>query len=109
MYYFNSLDDLISKVLMLHLVDPYLPKFLIWLLLDTRTLSLFSLDLMAHGPNSTSLMSECGTRNRSYASECEDRSGAHPLLLPLPLKDIHTLGLPGLIKENIQHPIILEF
>ena len=109
MYYFNGLGDLISQVLMLHLVDPYLPKFFIWLLLDTRMLSLFSLDLMAHGPNSTSLMSECGTRNRSYARESGDQSGVHPLLLPLPLKDVHTLGLPGLIKENIQHSIILEF
>lgn len=73
-----------------------------------RMLSLSSLVLMVHRPNSTPLMSECRTRNIIYAREAEDHSGAHPFLL-LPFEDVHALGLPGLIKENAQHQIIFEF
>lgn len=104
MYYFNALGDLMSGVDAAS-SDPYLPKFFILLFLDTRMLSLSFLVLMVNHPNSTPLISECGTRNRIYAREAE---GAHPFLL-LPFKDVHALGLPGLIKENTQYPIIFEF
>ena len=107
MYYFNALGDLMSGVDAAS-SDPYLPKFFILLFLDTRMLSLSSLVLMVHRPSSTPLISECGTRNKIYAREAEDQSGAHPCLL-LPFKDVHALGLPGLIKENTEYPIVFEF
>ena len=107
--YYSDLGDLLSQVLIMHLVDPYpVPIFFTLLLLYTRTPSLSSLGLMAHGPNSTSLMSEFGTKNRNYARETEDQSGALPLLLR-PITEGCTSGLPDLVKENTKYPITLEF